>query len=328
MGYNLNEFLLICECFKTQSESVINELKNKTSMRNWLQAFRLRTLPLAISSILMGGFVAFSQGFSNLYILILALITTLFLQILSNLANDYGDSDKGTDNTNRLGPTRTVQSGAITKPAMLKAIIVFAVVSLLSGIALIYLAFGSEYIFRSLVFLMIGIVAIWAALKYTMGKNAYGYLGFGDLFVFVFFGLIAVGGTYFLIAGDFNPWILLPASTLGFLATGVLNLNNLRDHENDRQSGKSTIVVKMGFKLGRIYHLFLIISALVFMALYNLKFSTSRWWWLEMLTLPLFMVSIKNIFSASEPKLLDPELKKLALTTALFTLLFGIGLLL
>jgi 1,4-dihydroxy-2-naphthoate octaprenyltransferase len=299
-----------------------------TSFRIWLKAFRLRTLPLAFSSILMGGFVAYSQGYSNPNVLIMALITTLFLQMLSNLANDYGDSVKGTDNDNRLGPTRTVQSGAISKPAMLKAIVVFSLLSLFSGIYLIYLAFGSEYIIRSLLFLLVGLTAIWAALKYTMGKNAYGYRGFGDVFVFVFFGLIAVGGTYFLIADHFNYWVLLPASTLGFFATGVLNLNNLRDHGNDKASGKTTLVVQFGFKNGKYYHMLLILAGLVTMAIYILKFKTSDWWWLEMVTLPLFFLNIKTVLNNSDPKTLDPELRKLALTTALFTLLFGLGLIL
>jgi len=298
------------------------------SLKNWLRAFRIRTLPLAFSSILIGGFVAFSRGYSNSWVLIMALVTTLFLQILSNLANDFGDSDKGTDNKNRLGPTRTVQSGAITKQAMLIAIVVFSLLSLFSGISLIYLAFGSEYIFRSLLFLLVGLAAIWAALKYTMGKNAYGYRGFGDFFVFVFFGLIAVGGTYFLIAGEINTWVLLPASTLGFFATGVLNLNNLRDHENDKLSGKITLVVKFGFKNGKYYQVMLILGGLVMMAIYINKFHTSYWWWLEMATLPLFLLSIRIVLKNSNPKALDPELKKLALTTALFTLLFGLGLIL
>jgi len=294
--------------------------------KNWIKAFRLRTLPLAFSSILMGGFVAYSQGYSNWKTLSLALLTTLFLQILSNLANDYGDADKGTDNLNRLGPQRTVQSGAISKKQMMRAITVFALLSLLTGLFLIYDSFGAKYLIKSLVFLFAGIFAIWAAIKYTMGKNAYGYRGLGDLFVFIFFGLLAVVGTYFMISGSFDYWVLLPASTLGFFSTGVLNLNNLRDHKNDKESNKLTIVVKMGFENGRVYHLFLIVGGLVFMALYLFKFSTSIWWWLEMITIPLFAISLRRIFTTSKPKLLDPELKKLALTTALFTLLFGLGL--
>ena len=296
------------------------------SIKTWLNAFRLRTLPLAFSSILMGGFVAYSQGYSDPKILTLAFITTLFLQILSNLANDFGDSDKGTDNQNRIGPERTVQSGAISRSAMLKAIVTFSTLSLISGVSLIYFAFGLEYLFKSLLFLLAGIASIMAALKYTMGKNAYGYRGLGDLFVFIFFGLLAVGGTYFLIAGDFNFWVLLPASTLGFFATGVLNLNNLRDHENDKLSGKNTLIVKFGFEIGQYYHMALIIGGIGFMAYYIFTFYTSIWWWLEMLTLPLFFLSIKAVMNNKDPRALDPELKKLALTTALFTLLFGLGL--
>ncbi len=297
-------------------------------LKTWLNAFRLRTLPLAFSSILMGGLVAYSQGFSNSMVLSFAFITTLFLQVLSNLANDFGDSNKGTDNQYRLGPKRTVQSGAISKSAMLKAIVLFSTFSLISGVSLIYFAFGSQYLIKSLLFLLAGIAAIWAALKYTMGKNAYGYRGLGDLFVFIFFGLLAVGGTYFLIAGEFSIWVLLPASTIGLFSTGVLNLNNLRDYENDKSSGKNTLIVKFGFEKGRYYHFALIIGGLVLMAFYIFMFYTSIWWWLEMLTLPLFFLNIKAVLNNLDPILLDPELKKLALTTTLFTLLFGLGLIL
>ena len=231
----------------------------------------------------------------------MALITTLFLQVLSNLANDLGDAQKGTDNADRIGPERAVQSGAITVVQMKRALYLFGVLSLVSGITLIYFSFGIEKFLLSMLFLALGLTAIWASVKYTLGKNAYGYRGRGDLSVFLFFGLTAVIGVYFLISKSFNPWVILPASTMGLFAAGVLNLNNLRDCENDKANGKNTIIVKIGFEKGRFYHLFLLATGWILMLIYIFRFQTSMWWFLELITLPFFIqitmvvLKIKNI---------------------------------
>ena len=217
-----------------------------SSIKAWITAFRLRTLPLAFSSILMGSFLAAYYDSFQGWIFLLAIITTLFLQILSNLANDYGDTVNGADHEGREGPQRMVQSGIISLNKMKIAVMVFAILSFISGIGLIYISFGSLIHLKFLLFLLIGLAAIVAALRYTMGSNPYGYKGLGDLYVLVFFGLVGVGGTYFLHSNNWDWIIILPALAVGFLSSGVLNVNNMRDIESDKEAGKSTLVVKMG----------------------------------------------------------------------------------
>jgi len=293
-------------------------------LKDWIQAFRLRTLALALSSIAMGAFLAAFFGGFKWEVSILAGVTTIFLQILSNLANDYGDAQKGTDSEHRIGPERTVQSGKISTSAMRSAIILFAGLSLVSGIVLIY--YGTLGLDRrvGLLFLVLGLSAIAAAILYTVGKKSYGYSGLGDLFVFIFFGLLAVLGTYFLNTQMLRWDIFLLAASLGFLSTGVLNLNNLRDIENDQNSGKITIAVRLGIMGAKKYHIFLIASALLAALLFNLINLRSYYSLLWIIpVLPLFAIDLVKIYRIKDLRLLDPFLKKLALKTLLFVLLFG-----
>lgn len=294
-------------------------------MNKWINAFRIRTLPLALSSILLGGFIALEQGYTNPMVLTLAVLTTLFLQVLSNLANDYGDFLKGTDNDNRVGPKRAMQSGLINKSSMKKAILILVLLSLISGISLVYVSFGKENVLKSLLFILLGVSAILASIRYTVGKKAYGYSGLGDVFVFLFFGWVAVIGTYFLISLDISYLIFLPATTLGLFSTGVLNLNNLRDYKNDEASGKRTIVVKIGYDNARVYHMFLILGGWLSFLSYLLLIDASLSVFIVLLSLPLFVMNLLTVFKVKDEKLLDPELKKLALSITLFTLLFGLG---
>lgn len=293
-------------------------------LKVWIHALRLRTLPLALSSIAMGAFLAaFFDGF-RWKISLLAAVTTLFLQILSNLANDFGDAQKGTDNQHRLGPERAVQSGKISAVAMKKAIIIFVGLSLISGIVLIFRSTRGMNLEIGMGFFAIGVGAIAAAVFYTIGKKSYGYSGLGDLFVFVFFGLVAVVGTYFLNTLQFRWDILLPAVSLGFLSAGVLNLNNLRDIANDKNSGKMTLAVRFGERGAKFYHLFLILGAFLSAFLFNLKNSENPWsfGWIILL-LPLFVVDLVQIFKTRNLRMLDPFLKKLALKTLLFVIVYG-----
>lgn len=290
-------------------------------VKNWLSAFRLRTLPLSLSTIVMGSGIAAIADQHSYVITALALLTTLLLQILSNLANDYGDSVKGTDNDNRIGPKRAVQSGIITHRQMKTAIILFSTLSLLSGIILIWITFRTDFLY-ALLFLGIGVAAVWAAINYTVGKSAYGYRGMGDLFVFLFFGLAGTAGTYFLHTKTFDIEILLPASSIGLLSTGVLNLNNMRDIQNDKASGKNTLVVLMGSKNARLYHVALTLLPFVFMSIFytayvEIKLSN----FLFLAALPIILIHLKNVFSTTDPRNLDPFLKQLALTSVLFVLL-------
>lgn len=295
-------------------------------MRNWVEAFRLRTLPLAFSCILMGAFLAIKAHQFDGMVLLLCLATTLFLQILSNLANDYGDSVHGADSLTRQGPSRAVQSGKITLASMKVALIVFSGLSLISGLSLLFLVFGLQQLFLLLIFLTIGLGAIWAAVKYTAGDNPYGYAGLGDISVFLFFGLVGVLGTNYLFTQSINWTDLLPAISCGAFATGVLNVNNIRDIESDTEAGKRSIPVRIGRKKARVYHLILLSLGMVSMLVYaSLDFQVYTDF-LFVLSFPLFIINVLAVFRKTNAKSLDPYLKQLALSTLLFVLLFGLGL--
>jgi 1,4-dihydroxy-2-naphthoate octaprenyltransferase len=297
------------------------------SAGSWIKAFRLRTLPLAFSSILTGSFLAIGKGDYSGTVIFFSLLTTLFLQVLSNLANDYGDSEKGTDNEHRVGPERTVQSGEITQDEMKKGIIVFASLSLISGVALLYFAFGEDFI-PALIFFVLGLGAIAASIKYTVGKNAYGYSGLGDLFVFIFFGLVGVLGSYYLNTKSLDWQVLLPAAAMGLFSTGVLNLNNMRDIDNDTASGKKTIPTRIGFVDAKRYHLILILGGWILLLAWMIT-QKNNWGNLVILiALPLFLADISAILKTTDKAKLDPYLKKLAVKTLLVSLLFGAALLL
>jgi 1,4-dihydroxy-2-naphthoate octaprenyltransferase len=294
----------------------------------WIKAFRLRTLPLALSSAIMGSFLAYAHGTFRWYVLVLATFTTLFLQILSNLANDYGDAMHGTDDEKRLGPQRITQSGLVTGRQMRSMILVFVLLALTTGSLLIFIALRHIGWRGILVFFMLGLSAIYAAIKYTIGKNPYGYIGFGDIFVFIYFGIVGVAGTYYLHVNTFDPWILLPASAIGLLSSGVLNLNNMRDIENDTRSGKRTLVVHIGSRAAKIYHLMLITLSIVLSLIYTLVQFSSAFQLLFILTCPLFALNVIMVMKNTDPSELNLELRKLALSTFAFSVSFGIGLIL
>ncbi|QYJ67782.1 1,4-dihydroxy-2-naphthoate octaprenyltransferase [Flavobacterium litorale] len=296
------------------------------TIKAWLSAARLRTLPLSVSGILVGSFYAFSQGMVNWWILSFALLTTLGLQVLSNFANDYGDGVKGTDNENRIGPQRAIQSGAITVAAMKKGIILTAILTLFTAITLIYLSFSKENFGYSLLFFFLGLAAIIAAIKYTVGNSAYGYRGLGDLFVFLFFGLVSVLGCYFLFSKTLDYFIVLPAIAIGLLSVAVLNLNNMRDQVSDAISGKNTLVVKLGAEKAKVYHYLLLIIALFLVLVFAVlkKFQVQQYLFL-IAYIPL-LLHLKTVVNNKIPKALDPELKKVALSTFLLSVLLCIAL--
>ena len=296
-----------------------------SKVKSWISAFRLRTLPLSLSSILMGSIIAYSQDKFMLEIFVLAATTTVFLQVLSNLANDYGDSKKGTDNDNRVGPERSVQSGAISLREMRNGIITTSILSLLSGITLIYIGLKDYNLAYLVLFFVLGIASIAAAIKYTIGKKPYGYAGFGDLFVFLFFGIIGVVGTYFLHTHNLELTLILPATSIGLLSASVLNMNNMRDIKNDAESNKKTLVVKMGIRKSKIYHTILIIGAITSFTTYLILEESSYTFFICLIPLPIFMLNLKKVWSFKDNRELDPELKKLALSTFILTLLFGIS---
>jgi 1,4-dihydroxy-2-naphthoate octaprenyltransferase len=292
----------------------------------WIKAFRLRTLPLALSSILMGGFLALYAHSFQWSVFLLCILTTIFLQILSNLANDYGDTIHGADHANRKGPKRAVQSGAITPSAMKSAVVLFVFLSLVSGVSLLLISFGLHW--RAILFFLgLGVLCISAAIAYTVGKKPYGYAGLGDLSVLIFFGIVGVMGSYYLFTKEISWFQILPALSCGFFSIAVLNINNIRDIESDLQAGKYSIPVRIGRKNAVVYHWFLLTSGTFAAVLYSVINFSSPWQFLFALSIPLFVRNGLSVMQRPSYEL-DPFLKQMALSTLLFVLLFGIGLIL
>jgi len=294
-------------------------------MSPWISAFRPRTLPLALASIFTGGFLAKAAGQFNGTVVALAALTTILLQVLSNLANDYGDSQNGADSVHREGPQRAVQSGAITPAQMKRGMVICGLLALASGVWLLWLALGAAGLGLFLGFLALGILAIWAAVNYTAGANPYGYSGFGDISVFLFFGMVGVCGTYFLQAHTLPLTVLLPAAALGCFATAVLNVNNIRDINSDVLAGKITIPVRLGALHARRYHWLLLLLGLGCATVFVALTYHSPWQWLFVLATPLFAFNALQVWRRQEAMQLDPLLKQMALSTLVFTLLFGLG---
>ncbi|MFT4856502.1 MAG: 1,4-dihydroxy-2-naphthoate octaprenyltransferase [Algoriphagus sp.] len=306
---------------ETPSKSVKDRIQTKKEA--WLHAIRLRTLPLALASILAGSFLAANFNIFRWEILVLAALTTIFLQILSNLSNDYGDTINGADHADRQGPIRAVQSGLISLLEMKKAMYLFGALSLISGLLLLFFAVQSMTLF--LIFLGLGLAAIWAAITYTSGSNPYGYAGLGDISVFIFFGILGVFGTFFLHSLTLNLSGIWIAIALGLFSTSVLNINNIRDIESDFSAGKKSIPVRIGKKAANLYNWFLILggncSLIVFVWI-----SDSWGALLALLAMPIMIAVALGVQNGKESKTIDPYLKKMALSTLLWTILFGVGL--
>lgn len=297
-----------------------------TKFKAWVNAARLRTLPLSISGIITGAALAAYYGYTDTTVFVLALLTTIAFQVTSNFANDYGDGVKGTDNDDRVGPKRALQSGILTRQELKKGIIVAIAISILLAITLLYFAFGSNDLLLILIFFILALISIWASIKYTVGASAYGYRGLGDVFVFLFFGLLGVLGSMYLFTKFLTFESILPAVAIGLLSTGVLNLNNLRDCISDKKAGKNTIVVKMGFEKGKIYHYTLLIISFVCMLSFALiNFSTLKSFLYLIVFIPITIHAIK-VRKNKNPVLLDPELKKLALSTFFIAILYYISI--
>lgn len=293
-----------------------------TKKQAWIHALRLRTLPLALSSIFMGSFIAFQKSGFRWSILLLAAVTTTLLQILSNLANDYGDSINGADHNGRQGPVRAVQSGLIQASEMKIAVIIFSALSLISGLILLIIAL--EDIYKFLLFLGIGILAIIAAIAYTSGKKPYGYAGLGDISVFLFFGCVGVMGTYYLHTLTFDPSLWLPAASIGLLSTAVLNINNIRDIESDKVAGKLSIPVRIGKKAAQAYHWTLIVSALILLFVFII-IEQAYGALAFLLMAPSILKTGWAVGKFETPEKLDPYLKIMAFSTLFCVLFFGIG---
>jgi len=302
------------------------------SLQTWIRAARPRTVLLSFSGVLLGSFLAINQvpepvegPFLWLTLLFCAL-TAVLLQILSNLANDYGDYKKGIDGEKRVGPQREMQSGAITEKEMKLGLAVTAGLCLVSGALLIFV-FAKLSWQELAIFAALGIGAVLAALFYTLGKHPYGYRGLGDLYCFLFFGWAAVAGTFYLATKNLDFSVLLPASAMGFLSNAVLNINNMRDYENDKASGKNSLVVKLGLKKAFVYHCLLIGLAFVCLTIYLVLHHAA---WYSYLFLLLSVLFIKDLVAIKKtaPERLDPFLGRQVKHSFLVVLVYGILLLL
>jgi 1,4-dihydroxy-2-naphthoate octaprenyltransferase len=293
----------------------------------WITAARPKTLPLSLSSTILGSFLAAADHAFSWGVFILASLTTVLLQILSNLANDYGDFINGKDTAGRIGPKRMVQSGQITPPRMVKALIALVSVTLITGSALILTGTNGAASGSTICYFLMGIAAIAAALKYTVGKNPYGYRGLGDVSVFIFFGLMGTMGTYYLHTHQLKFDLILPATSIGLLSMGVLNLNNLRDEQTDRQAEKRTLVIIIGRSRAKIYHMILLVTAVITGLAYTILNFRSGYQFLFLIPLPLLVQNITTVFRNVRPTELNAELMKLSISTLLFSVTFGAGLL-
>lgn len=289
-------------------------------MKHWLSAARPRTLPLALASIFMGSFLAASVGQFDWLIFSLCCLTTVALQVLSNFANDYGDTQNGADLAGRVGPQRAVQSGAITPKQMLSGIYVLAVLCLVFGIALLYFSFKDASMQAFWGFFGLGLLSMLAAYTYTAGKKPYGYAGLGDISVLIFFGLVGVLGSNYLFTKTFD-WInILPALSCGLFATGVLNINNIRDIESDSRAGKKTIPSRLGKQNAIVYHWFLLTLGMLSVLVFSFLQGENNFQYI--ICFPLFFV---NGFKVSRLPNPDPMLKQMALSTLAFVLVFGLA---
>lgn len=301
--------------------------KNRPVIASWLKAFRLQTLPLAAAGILMGNFLAFDSGKFDFLTGLFALLTALFLQILSNIANDYGDAVHEVDTGSRVGPERMVHSGQISMRQMKKAVFVFVLLSFISGLMTLMLSLKNTGWIPVTVLFVLGLAAIWAAYHYTASDNPYGYRGWGDLFVFVFFGVLAVCGPYYLQTGSFDGWVLLPAFSVGFFSVAVLNINNIRDLPTDKETNKRTIPVRLGLGKAKLYHLILLFLGVMASSVYAAFNFKEIWQFPFLAVLLLFYFNGRGIWKGNYPRDFAPFLKQMALFTLVYTLCFGMSLL-
>lgn len=314
----------------------LDKKKMKDNLYNWLQAARLRTLPLSISGILLGSFIArwrlvhIGENW-DWRIFALAMLVTLLYQVLSNFANDYGDGVRGTDRfRDKNAEKRAIASGIISVKQMKMAVISTAILAMIMTMGLLYTAFFPHYILEFYVFIGLGILCILAAVGYTMGKKPYGYLGLGDIMVFIFFGWISVGGSYFLFTKVWSWDILLPASAIGMLSVAVLNLNNMRDLESDKLAGKNTLALRLGFKRAMIYQIVLmqlpLILVLIFLLKNELQIKGNYYAFMVMVLFFPMTAMRRKIMKVKSPKELDPFLKQVGIITLMMAVLLAIGL--
>lgn len=291
-----------------------------------IKSMRLRTLPLSLAGVILGVTLAADKTDVSPWTAALIFLTTVCLQILSNLSNELGDTLSGTDSADRQGPKYALGSGDMTIGDIKKLILMFIGLCVISGLAMIQVSFGSLFKTESICLEVLGAAAIAGAMKYTLGKNPYGYRGLGDVFVFIFFGLVSVLGGYYVAARELPPLImLLPASAIGCFSVGVLNVNNIRDMKTDAVN-RVTVAIKLGMKGARIYQTILVTLGwaliLVFCAVYD--FAPGHY--IFIITLPLYIKHLQGVWTRSE-RALDPMLPMLVISTFVLSILAGAGFL-
>lgn len=284
---------------------------------------RLRTLPLSLAGISLG--VMFACGEHNIpwYVILLTLLTTVSLQILSNLSNELGDWLSGVDGEDRSGPQYSMQEGGLTEDDMRSCIRIMVLVCCIFGLGMIRASFKTIFCIESESLIVLGAAAIWAAMHYTLGEKPYGYRGLGDFFVFIFFGLVPVTGGYFVCAHAIEPTTLIPGAAIGLFSVGVLNVNNIRDMKTDA-ANRVTVPLKLGEHRAKIYHTILITGGWVLMLLFTILFTAGWTPYLYIITLPLYAKNLAGVWKRSGREL-DPMLPMLVITTFIFALLAGTG---
>ena len=278
-------------------------------MNPYIQSLRLRTLPLSVSGIILGSGLAYPQ--MDWKVFALAICTTLSLQILSNLCNELGDAQKGTDADQQGRTAYGLQAGTITEKQMKIMIGLFIGLCIVFGLVLIGVSFGTFWCWQSGIFIALGALAIIGAIKYTLGKHSYGYIGLGDLGVFLFFGLLSTMGAYYLQTQTITEEIVWMGVAIGLPCVGVLNLNNVRDMDNDRKHGKKTFASLLGQRGGRMYHSYLLIGCLAIMATYG-------HWWTLCIT-PVWAWHLWYVWTHTEK--LDKQMPVLMFTTLIVSIL-------
>lgn len=308
--------------FYTGKRKILHYMKK---IKYYIASMRLRTLPLSLSGVILGLMLAAADFHLRWDTVLLTLLTTAFLQILANVSNEYGDYKSGTDSSDRKGPAYSLTGGFLTEKDFKRMILVYVILCAVSGIALIKVSFGTLIDIEPCLMILLGAAAIKAATHYTLGKNPYGYRGLGDLYVFLFFGLVSVTGAYYVASHDIRPLMLLPASAIGFFSVAVLNVNNIRDMETDART-RITIPLRIGERNAKIYQTALIAAGWICMVIYTFLRVLDPWHFLFLITLPLFIIHIVKVWRRSG-KALDPALPLLVMSTFAFSILGGLGFL-
>ena len=290
-----------------------------------IRSMRLRTLPLSTAGIALGIMLACAGYDVPWYVILLTVLTTISLQILSNLSNELGDWLSGVDGEGRQGPTYSMGSGGLTEDQMRSCIRITVLVCCIFGLGMIRASFGTVFCIESESLVVLGATAIWAAMHYTLGKNPYGYRGLGDVFVFIFFGLVPVTGGYFVCSHTIDFWTLIAGTAIGLFSVGVLNVNNIRDMESDA-ANRVTIPLKLGIRRARIYHTLLILLGWVAMTAFTVLRAHGWEPYIYFVTLPLYIKHMAGVWRL-EGRQLDPMLPMLVISTFAFSLLAGTGFL-